>query len=172
MSEARLYILCGLPFAGKTTLARVMARRLGFVSIALDDVNSERDVGLSGEAISQAEWAKSYAEAHRRLDQALAERQSVIYDATNFQRKERDRLRDIAARHGLPVSVIYLNLPTAEVCRRWLDNRRSGVRYDVRDEDFAQVAENFEPPSSDEDVLIYDGTLPSSQWIEQMFRGL
>jgi len=68
MSEARLYILCGLPFAGKTTLARAMARRLGFVSIALDDVNSERGVGLSGEAIPQAEWAKSYAEAHRRLD--------------------------------------------------------------------------------------------------------
>jgi len=102
----------------------------------------------------------------------LAAGQSVTYDATNFQRKERDRLRNIAARHDLPTTVIHLNLPAAKVRRRWLDNRRSGVRYDVRDEDFAQVAENFEPPSSDEDVLIYDGTLPSSQWIEQMFRGL
>jgi predicted kinase len=168
MNEARLYILCGLPFAGKTTLAQAMARRLGFTSITLDDINSERGVGLTGEAISQADWARSYAEAHRRLDAALAAGQSVIYDATNFQRKERDRLRDIATRHGLPATVVYLNLPAAEVRRRWLDNRASGVRYDVRDEDFAQVADNFEPPA-DEDVIIYDGTQPVAEWVSNTF---
>ena len=30
MNETRLYILCGLPFAGKTTLAKELVKRFGF----------------------------------------------------------------------------------------------------------------------------------------------
>lgn len=168
MSAARLYILCGLPFAGKTTLAQAIAQWLGGTVVALDDINRERGVGLTGEPISQADWARSYAEAHRRLDAALTEEQSVIYDATNFRRKERDRLRDIAARYDVAAIIIYLDLPI-EARRRWQANRRSGLRYDVRDEDFALVADNFAPPAADEEVITYDGTQPIDDWIAQTF---
>ncbi len=168
MSNARLYILCGLPFAGKTTLALALVHRLGFTHIALDDINSERGLGVSGEPISQADWARSYAEAHRRLEAPLASGQTVIYDATNFTRKERDRLRKIAARHNIAASVIYLNLAD-QARRRWQDNRGSRTRYDVRDEDFAQVTANFELPTADENVITYDGILPLDEWIGWTF---
>ena len=169
MSAARLYILCGLPFAGKTTLALALVQWFGFTHIALDDINSERDLGLTGDAISQSDWARSYAEAHRRLDAALAGGQSVIYDATNFNRKERDRLHKIAARYNISTTVIYLDLAD-EARHRWQANRRTRSRYDVRDEDFAQVADNFDPPTADEDTLTYDGSLPLDEWVAQTFE--
>ncbi len=167
MSNVRLYILCGLPFAGKTTLAQALMRRFGFPYIALDDINSERSLGLDGERISQMNWAKSYAEAHRRLDANLASGQSLIYDATNFTRKERNRLRELAAKHSIATTVIYLDLAD-EARRRWQANHISHARYDVRDEDFALVADNFEPPT-DEDAITYDGTLLLDEWIARTF---
>lgn len=36
MKTPRLYILCGLPFSGKTTLAKKLEKRLGFVLIDID----------------------------------------------------------------------------------------------------------------------------------------
>jgi adenylate kinase family enzyme len=40
MSESKLYILCGLPFAGKTTLAKELVKRFGFVHIGIDQINT------------------------------------------------------------------------------------------------------------------------------------
>jgi predicted kinase len=171
VSGARLYITCGLPFAGKTTLAREIGQRLGWTYIALDDINAGREVGLSGAPISSLDWSKSYAEAHRQLGQALAEGNTVIYDATNFSRKERARLRTIAARQGAAVTVIYLRLAEGEAQRRWQANRRSRSRYDVRDEDYALVESNFEPPLDDEDMLTYDGSQPAAEWIARTLEG-
>ena len=39
------------------------------------------------------------------------------------------------------------------------------MRNDVRDSDFANVVEHFEPPGDDEAVLRYDGSLPIDEWI-------
>jgi broad-specificity NMP kinase len=40
MSEPTLYILCGLPFAGKTTLAKELVKHFGFVHIVFVTVAS------------------------------------------------------------------------------------------------------------------------------------
>src|SRR5690349_13392248 len=68
MPTPRLYILCGLPFAGKTTLAGVLSDRLGLARLALDDIISEWGVGLDGRPIPAEHWAAAYNEAYRRLD--------------------------------------------------------------------------------------------------------
>lgn len=43
MDEHCLYILCGLPFAGKTTLTRALERKLGFALVELDAINLEEN---------------------------------------------------------------------------------------------------------------------------------
>jgi hypothetical protein len=40
----------------------------------------------------------------------------------------------------------------------------------VRDEDFAQVADRFEPPTDDENTVCHDGSIPLDWWIEQTFN--
>jgi len=165
VKQPRLYILCGLPFAGKSTLAKDLAQALGLVYIELDAINGERGLGLNGASISSLEWEGTYQESYRRLDHFLSEGQSVVYDATNFTREQRDRLRIIAMKHGLPSKVIYLDVPEAVVWECWQQNRETGNRFDVRDEDFAQVVDNFQPPTSEENVVVYNQTLSVSEWI-------
>ncbi len=164
-----LYILCGLPFTGKTTLARALERQLGIALVELDAINSARGVGLRGEAISPEEWDRTYAEAYRQLDTFLAAGQSVLFDAASFTKAQRDFLRTLAGKRWASSLVIYLDVSEAEARQRWLQNRATGARYDVRDEDFAQVVNFFEPPAPEEHAVYYRPSQPADEWIQQTF---
>ena len=169
MNKPCLYILCGLPFAGKTTLARALERQLDIALVELDAINTARGVGLHGEAISPEEWDETYAEAYRQLDTFLAAGQSVLFDAASFTKAQRDFLRTLAGKRGSSSLVIYLDVSEAEARQRWLQNRATGARYDVRDEDFAQVVNFFEPPTPEEQAVCYRPLQPADEWIRQTF---
>ncbi|SRR6266700_2072957 len=169
VDEPCLYILCGLPFAGKTTLARALERQLGIALVELDAINKARGIGLHGEAISPEEWDGTYAEAYRQLDAFLAAGQSVLFDAASFTKAQRDSLRALAGKHRASSLVIYLDVSEAEARQRWLQNRATGARYDVRDEDFAHVVNFFEPPAQEEHAVYYRPSQPADEWIRQTF---
>jgi predicted kinase len=146
------YALCGLPFAGKSTVARELAKQVGAPIVRLDAINAERGLGLDGQPIPPHEWDRTYAQAYGRLDQARAANSSVILDHVNFTRAERGRVRQFAAQHGAIVQIFYLPV-TAEAWRRLLANRATGGRNDVRDEDFDLVVRHFEAPDDEPDVV-------------------
>jgi predicted kinase len=148
-----LYILCGLPFAGKTTLARRLAEILGAELVSLDAINAERGLGLDGRGVPPSEWAASYAEADRRISQALSVGRSVVSDAAHFTRAERDRARTIARRYSIETCVLYLPISASEAQQRLFANRGGRSRPDVRDADFWLVVTHFEPPDDESDVL-------------------
>jgi predicted kinase len=160
-----LTFLCGLPFAGKSTLAQVLADQTDARLIALDAINSERGLGLDGNPISPRQWDMTYAMAYQRVEVTLAARFSVVYDETNFLRSQRDAVRAIAGRVGATVRLIWVTTPEAIGRARWLANRQTGARFDVRDEDFTYVATRFEEPEPDEDALRYDGVQPPEEWL-------
>jgi len=43
MNRPRLYIVCGLPFAGKSTLTRELVRQCGYHAIDVDAINTDVD---------------------------------------------------------------------------------------------------------------------------------
>ena len=155
-----LHILCGLSFAGKSTLARQLVgwSQGKLALVTLDAINGERGLGLDGRRIPPAEWDITYAEAYQRISALLAEGRSVIFDAVSFTRSQRDELRALAALSGAATQVIYVTTPEAIARERLHRNRASRARADVRDDDFALVVDNFEPPDPDESPLLYDGT--------------
>ena len=65
--SVRLIILCGLPFAGKSTLAEALRQRFGWSVIAIDAVNHERGLGANAAPITLEQWDATYADAYRRL---------------------------------------------------------------------------------------------------------
>ena len=150
MSKPYLCILCGLPFSGKTTLAKELVKKYDWVRVDLDQINSERELG-----------------GLANVDKALAQEKTVINDTANFTREQRDKLRLIAKKYNIPSKVIYINIPEDEARRRWQENRISKIRYDVKDEDFAEVADNFQPPAEDENVVYYDQAIPLEVWINK-----
>lgn len=40
MEKSTLYILCGLPFSGKTVLTKKLIEKLGYASVNIDDIDS------------------------------------------------------------------------------------------------------------------------------------
>lgn len=167
--EPALILMCGLPFAGKTTLARELASQRGWAYIALDAINTERGVGLDGQPIPATEWEQTYAEAYYRVELALQGGRSVVYDETNFAKQQREQLRMIASQYAFTTYVLYVATSEAEARQRWQQNRCSPQRSDVRDEDFAYVVERFEVPTPDEQIVSYDPSIPLPHWLVATF---
>lgn len=164
----RAYMLCGLPFAGKTTLAKSLVQRLGLIRVSIDEINSARGLGFNNSEISPADWEITYAESYLQLDAHLRADRSVIYDAGNFNRAERDAVRTVAAQSGSDVCVIYVTTPEPTVRQRWLENRSTRVRNDIRDDYFEIGVSQFEPPLEDELALLYNNKQDVDEWIEQI----
>jgi predicted kinase len=169
MKQSYVYILCGLPFAGKTTLAKELVHWLGIKRVAIDEINSERGIWNDETGMSSEEWTKTYQEAYQRIAAFLSQSESVVDDSANFTREQRNRLRAIAKQYNAQTCVLFVDIPLSEARCRWQENRQTAVRADVRDDDFAYVIEYFDPPGEDENVLRYDGSLPPKEWTRLRF---
>jgi len=165
MEKPWLYILCGLPFAGKTTLAKEMVKCLGMKRVSIDEINGERGVWNDDTGMSPEEWTKTYEEAYQRIATFLRQGESVVDESANFTIEQRNHLRAIAENYNAQAYVIFVDVSLAEARRRWRENRQTAARNDVRDDDFAHIVEYFEPPVENENVLRYDGSLSPREWI-------
>lgn len=167
-SVPTLYILCGIPFAGKSTLGRILATRIGAELIEYDAINTERGLGIDGAPIAPAEFEATEREAFGRVAAALAQGCDVISDAANFLRRQREALREIAAGVGAGVVLIWVDVSHDIALSRWRSNRVIGARADVRDEDFMHVVQHFESPGPEEHALRFDGAEPAGVWLRRV----
>jgi predicted kinase len=165
VSQPQLYIVFGLPFSGKSTLARELVRQRGCHAIDIDAINTARGVGIAGAPISPEEWAISFASARAQLDTALSVGESVAYDGHVWSRAQRDELRAIAYAAGANVTFIYLDVPESIARERLHANRHTSERHDVPDDLFTQAVALMEPPDDEEDVARYDGVAPVALWV-------
>ncbi len=168
-TQTSLLILCGLPFAGKSTLAIALADHLSMHLVSMDAINAERGLGLNAAAIASDQWAETYREMYRRLDVILATGESVVYDAPNATRQERDDARAVAARNNAATRIIYVPIMPDEARAHLLSNRVNPTRHDVRDADFGDVLRRFEPPNDEPDTIAYDPIIPVAAWIRRIF---
>ncbi|MFL5759462.1 MAG: AAA family ATPase [Thermomicrobiales bacterium] len=168
----RLFILCGLPFSGKSTLAKAMAEQLDLAHVELDSVHGERGLDLNAEAPTREDWIEAYRASFQKLDEVLAAGNSAVFDATSYRKIHRQRLTRIAARQGVPATIVYVDVSEAEAKQRRDENRTTNARPHVRDEDFALVSGEMQPPSADEGEVIYHSGEPIQDWIEQIIRPL
>ena len=170
MNETRLYILCGLPFAGKTTLGKELVERLGFVYIDIDQINTDFGVGLCGASISPDEWVRTNAEAYKQLGDALISGHSVLCEGASYTKELRDRLRAIAFERGVASRVIYVDISESEARQCLYSNRTTQHRHDVPDDNFALVVTYFEPPAKEEQILYFRQSECLEEWILQNFK--
>lgn len=151
--QCTLVLFGGLPGTGKTTVSRVLARRLGAVWLRVDTIEQAMrgagigDIGPAGYAV-----ATSLAEANLELGL------TVVVDCVNPVAESRREWRETAARTTAQLTEIEL------VCSDWEEHRR---RVDSRCADipghrlpsWQDVIEiEFEPWHGDHLVLDTAGT--------------
>lgn len=162
----KLYIFCGIPFAGKTTLAKKFAEHFGYTRIDLDDIkfktfgNDVRD-----EKIDQHGWDRNYQEMYSQIESELGKGNTVVHDTGNFTVYERGLVRNIAEKLGIEAIAVFVNIPVETARQRLQDNRRASSRFDITDESFESAVAEMEAPQVSEKHLVFDGTIPVDEWI-------
>jgi len=125
VSEARLILTCGLPGAGKTSLARQLAADRSAVRLTKDEwlwaLGSTPWDAPTRERVEHELW--QLAQEILRLGL------SVVLDFGLWARIERDELRSVARSLGVGVELHYLDVPADELWRR-IDARNSQPPWD------------------------------------------
>jgi predicted kinase len=125
MNEARLILTCGLPGAGKTTLAKRLATERSAVRLTQD----EWLVALGSNPWDQPTQVMVEKELWRLTQEILRLGLSVVLDFGLWARVERDEFRTVARSLGVGVELHYLDAPTDELWRR-IDARNSEPPWD------------------------------------------
>lgn len=154
---ARLVLLCGLPGAGKSTVARALVTALPAVTFSPDDWSADLDVDIHDEPFRY------------RLEQRfcvlawdlLALGVHVVLEFGLWGYDEREVLRRGARARGHPVELRFLDVPLEELWRR-VDARNTraekGAVVLTRSE-LERAAGIFQPPDASE-LARYDPPVP------------
>ncbi len=154
ISMNRLYIMCGLAFSGKSTLAKKIALQTGSKLIAFDKLWIEKDKmspipkGVEG-------WKYIRSAAQDEILAALKAGESVVYDENNPRKEHRDELRRLAKEAGVSATIIYLDTSLNVIREREAANKTSQERHDVEPENFEKVMADMDIPTSDENVISF-----------------
>lgn len=161
----RIYLMCGLAFAGKSTLASAIAARTGAAIVSLDAINERR--GLSGGlGIPEPEWAESHGIALREAEAFVASGASVVVDDTNCYRFLRDDYRALADRFGAECVVVFVDAPVTLAVGRLRDNEARLTRHPVTRAILLDLAERFEAPGADEPHVRFAPGEDVSSWLD------
>jgi predicted kinase len=109
-----LILTCGLPAAGKTTLARQLAADRSAVRLTKDEwlwaLGASPWDTPTNDKVERQLW--------RIAQDILSLRVSVVLDFGLWARAERDEMRSVARRLGVGVELHYVNAPIDELWRR------------------------------------------------------
>ncbi len=112
--RATLHLVCGLPGAGKTTLAKKLEAQSGAVRLCPDEWMTALHVSILDAAFRE------------RLEQQLTElargilRQGgdVVIEFGSWSKAERETLRNVAQQSDAAVHLYWLEVPVTELARR------------------------------------------------------
>ena len=119
-----LIAFAGLPGAGKSTIARAVARHLGAAYLRIDTVEQAL---RAGGTLPAGVVAEGYAVAYAVAADQLALGLSVVADAVNPLRLTRDAWRAVADRAGVPLVDVEVVCSDAAEHRRRVETRTIDV---------------------------------------------
>lgn len=156
MRKPTLYLLIGYPGAGKTTVAQMVAKETGAIHLWAD---LERHKMFPQPTHSLEESTELYERLNEAAEYLLAQGKSVVFD-TNFNfYADRQKLRQIAGRHGAETVVIWIATPVDVARQRAVGThiQRNGYPMTMSAEQFNSIVAKLEPPTKHEKVIKIDG---------------
>jgi predicted kinase len=151
MSDAtRLVVVCGLPGAGKTTVAEAVTDRLDATVLRTDVVRKEL---FSDPEYTSEESKRAYDAVFDRASATLADDTSVVLDGTFRRAARRDRARSVAAAADVPFD--FLRVTCDESTAKARIRSREGDASDADVAVYELFREEFEPI---DDPLVVDNS--------------
>jgi predicted kinase len=149
-----LIAMCGLPFAGKSVLARALGRELRIRVLSYDaeiyQVHSRLAPAGSSAA---AEYDFVQGIARREIGAILAGGESLIYDDLLLERDDRRKLAAVAEAHWADFVLVYLDTPPAVIDERRAANSRTRARTSVPEGKMRLDISLLQPPEEAERAI-------------------
>lgn len=150
-----LIALSGLPFSGKSTLARKLATALDLPVVSYDDdIYAKHKHEVPANTSPAEEFEIVQAIARQLIAEKLTAGQSFIYDDLGLQKEERESIRKVANDFGARYVLLFLNTPLSTIEQRRKNNNQSNLRGHIRDEKMALNISLLEKPESDEQAIV------------------
>jgi predicted kinase len=144
VERATLYLVCGLPGAGKTTLARELTASSGAVRMCADEWMAFLGVGLWEEGVRSRVEALQWSLGRELLSAGV----SVAVEWGTWGRSERERLRSEAASLGARTELYVLDPPLSVLFDRV--SARGMESPAITLEDLERWSAQFERPGAAE----------------------
>lgn len=154
-SNKTLYILCGLPYAGKTYLSKEIFAKTSCVYVSIDQILQELGFDWNSNKLPDENgWEQVSNISYKKSQEALKGGLNVLYDSTNHTKISRDILRKIAKDVDASTKVIYIDTPIEIIWKRWEENNIKKDRF-VIDKNLVDITiKSFEIPTEDENLII------------------
>lgn len=143
-----LFLMCGLPGAGKTTLAKQLERERHALRFTPDDWIASLHIDPYDEAKRAEIEALQWQIASRALELGI----DVVLDFGVWRRRERDEFRARAKALGADTEIRFLDVPREELLAR-LATRGAAPpagAFHVSAPELDEYTKSFEPPTPDE----------------------
>ncbi|MFN8516565.1 MAG: ATP-binding protein [Thermomicrobiales bacterium] len=163
-----LYILCGLPFSGKSSLGEAIAAHTGSVVVSFDALYDAHGEELGRRLDTLAVWRAIRELAGERIGALLGRGVSVVYDNTNFRVAHREAIRAVAEGVGARAVLIHVDTPLEVIAARRAANARTRERGDISDAALAYVRGVWQRPGESEGALVYRPEMELAGWLGRL----
>lgn len=164
----KLILICGISFAGKSTLGRAIVNKFGYQHVDVDEVKDQLfGSDVKDENLRHADWIRIYKQTDKLIQNYLKKGDSVIDDSRNFRKSERQKITRIATMLGAKVVTIFIDTPEIIARQRLAENSKTNSRRNVSDTDFRETLEAMEQPSTDESPLVFQNGEDIEAWISK-----
>jgi hypothetical protein len=136
-----LLIVCGLPGAGKTVVAKKIAKKIGAVLLRTDVIRKKI---IKKPTYSKEEKLRVYDNMFSVARKLLQNREAVILDATFAEKSNRQQAKKIAKETGLEFEIIEVKCSSEKIIKERLQKRFKD-ESDAKYEHYLKYKKIFEP---------------------------
>ena len=163
-----LYIMCGVGFSGKSTLAKRIAEYFNISLVSQDGLFFEKEKELNLNQDSDEQWEMLLGMCKQRIMELMKEGKSVVFDNVNLKHAHRNELREIAKEAGGKAVVVYLDTLEETLNKRQDRNKVTRERHDVKQEYLDDTKAQLEIPQRDEEVYVFTPETNLEQFLSKL----
>lgn len=149
----KLILMVGLPGSGKSSYAKIIAKKEKAVIVSTDDIRYE----LFGDERQQKNSSKVFYEVYSRIEEHLSNQRNVVFDATNLDRKRRIHVISKFEEkfQHLQIMACYMDTPF-EICVKRNASRKKQVENWVLEKLRKSMTIPFYSEGFDEIITVHE----------------